>query len=256
MANLTAYAVGTTTYPTVFDSVVTVNSTTQVIAAHPNGLGAGLIAMQTECGILPRGAYANVKTRLNAVDTNITNLTAASATIPTARGSGQIVQQISTIFTGATLSSSFIVSSFNDVTITPFTATMGTSFGDTLSVNMKPRSTSNAVYVQAVLNFANPSSGNPNDCVIAGLFVAASSSAHFVHFTYQLPAPSGGLEIFTSSRFLWKATTVSTATTSYILRFLPANSNAIGLNSSKIASNSPVFNNSLTSSLTVYEVQN
>lgn len=66
MANITT--TGTTGYPTVIDTrtALTDGATgDQIVANHPNGLGAAVIAVETALGTTPQGTAADVVTRLN-----------------------------------------------------------------------------------------------------------------------------------------------------------------------------------------------
>jgi len=66
MANITTS--GTTGYPGVIDTrtALTDGSTgDQIVANHPNGLGAAVIAVETALGTTPQGTAADVVTRLN-----------------------------------------------------------------------------------------------------------------------------------------------------------------------------------------------
>lgn len=66
MANITT--TGTTGYPGVIDTRTTLTdgaSGSEIVANHPNGLGAAVLAMQTEYGVNPSGTATDVVTRLN-----------------------------------------------------------------------------------------------------------------------------------------------------------------------------------------------
>ena len=65
MANLTT--TGNTGYPGALDSVTTLvdgAAGDQILARHPNGLGAAVVALETELGTDPAGTMTDVKTRL------------------------------------------------------------------------------------------------------------------------------------------------------------------------------------------------
>lgn len=240
MANFTL--TGTTDYPTTLDTRSAVTST--YVAAHPDGLDVALIAIQTELGTVPKGSSASVKARLNTVDTSITNLTAASATIPTAKGSGQLVQMVSSSFVGLTGSGVAALTLNNN----PFTSTQGTSFGDALLLNIRTRNANNAVYAalsfNAVANFIGTAT------VFAGLFLAGSTSA--IHVDALQVQSEGAALSNGAGTFLWKVTTVSAATISYNIRF--GGDQAFNLNQS--ATNLFGIPSLAVTSLNVYEVAN
>lgn len=239
---------GVTSYPTTLDTYTVVTPTAGYVATHPNGLANALVAVETEVGTFCRGAYSNVVTRLNAVDTSLVNLTAASATIPTSKGSGQIVQSITVNFVGATTTAAPLVQISNN----PVTSTMGTTFGNALSLNFKAMNALNSVYVMGNIIWPLESIG----FFVAGLFTGASSSA-IATWGETIDASNIGM---TSMPILWKVTTVSTATINYTLRFVNfydfnyGGPSSIGLNN--YTSGAAFANNSLTSNLTVFEVQN
>jgi hypothetical protein len=238
MGNLTTQ--GTTSYPAALDTISAVTNT--VIAAHPGGLGLALIAVETEMGRLPRGSHASVRARINAASQTVVDLIAASASIPTAKSSGQLVQMVSAALTGVTTSSANVTLSNN-----PFLSTQGTSFGDSLLVNIKPQASTNRVYARIDYNGTMQSG---EESVFAALFLAGSTSAISV---YSLWCQDGGVTPNNNAgSFLWQATTVSTATTSYAIRFA-SQTNNFQLNG---RGSGALFNGSLTSSLTVYEVAN
>lgn len=60
---------GTTSYPSSIDTRTALTDGAagdQIVANHPNGLGAAILAIQTELGINPAGSVADVVTRLDA----------------------------------------------------------------------------------------------------------------------------------------------------------------------------------------------
>jgi hypothetical protein len=66
-------------YPTSLDSFTTKADTTDdVLAADINAIQAAVVALETELGTLPKGAYADVKARLAALATPSTPLTPSS----------------------------------------------------------------------------------------------------------------------------------------------------------------------------------
>jgi len=106
MANITT--TGTTGYPTVIDTSTTLtdgSSGDQIVANHPNGLAAAVIALETELGTDPAGSATDLKTRLRTAltDDGIVALASSSATVgalPLSRGGlGQVVAS-STIANG------------------------------------------------------------------------------------------------------------------------------------------------------------
>lgn len=255
MSNITTS--GQTSYPAAIDTstqLVDGANVTEIVSANYNGAGAAVVAIETELGTLPKGSFSDVKARLNDVDTSIVNLTAASNTITNKR-SGDMVQYLSAVLTGVTSTNAMWVNGQiggtpSPVTLSitnapPFVSTRGTSFGDTLLVNIKPTSTLNSVYAQLTWMTA------ASVTVVAGLFLAGSSSAIVTSAAASSSAVGAG-------SLFWKATTVSNATTSYGVRF--------GLSSPTLAAaatatwngitNQGLFANSLVSILAVWEIQN
>jgi hypothetical protein len=231
---------GTSDYPTTLDTATTLtdgSSGSEIVSPNYNGPANAVIAVETELGTDPAGAYTDVKTRLDTLDTSITDLTAASATITNKR-SGDLVQYLAASITGVTTTGPFATISIAN---NPFASTMGTSFGDSLLVNIKPTSVLNDVY--ALLTFQAAGTAT----VVAGLFLAGSTSAITACAVGSSTAVNAG-------SFLWQATTVSAATTAYLIRF------AYGASSGTATINGiarqALFNNSLVSTLAVYEVQN
>lgn len=238
MANLTTS--GTSDYPTSLDTSTTLtdgSSGDEIVAANYDGPAVAVIAIETELGTIPKGSFGTVKARLNDVDTSITNLTAASATIANKR-SGDLVQYLTAALTGVTTTGAFATITIGTA---PFASTMGTSFGDGLLVNIKPTSTLNTVYAHLVFQAAATST------IVSGIFLAGSTSAIAVACVASSTAVNAG-------SFFWKATTVSAATTSYNIRFAyGASSGTATING---ISRQGLFNNSLVSTLAVFEVQN
>ena len=123
----------------------------------------------------------------------------------------------------------------------PITSSNGSGFG--LTVDLLPTSTANNVYVWASLIGCNDTTlFSP-----VGLFLAGSSSAVMGSILNSGAAANIG-----TGGFLWRATTVSTATTTYALR-IAGSAGTFTLNGQ---SGAGVFNNSATSELLVFEVAN
>ena len=84
MSNLTTS--GSSSYPGSLDSVTTLvdgAAGDQILARHPNGLGAAVIAIETELGVDPAGTLADVTTRLGvAHNTDGTVLSSVMAAGP------------------------------------------------------------------------------------------------------------------------------------------------------------------------------
>jgi hypothetical protein len=253
MANITTS--GTTGYPAVIDTRSTLTDGAggdEIVANHPNGLGAAVVAIETELGTLPKGSATDLKTRLSqalnndgtikssviVANTPISVSYAGGIFTLTTTGpqSGQIVQMVSTQVTGFTTTAGTIPHDN-----TPIQSSEGSSFG--LSVSMKPISTLNSVYVR--LDAHGASSGNT--VLIGGLFLASSSSAIF-----GFRAEGGGSNFMSAMSFQWKATTVSTATTTYSVN-LASSAGTFTLNGQASAG---LFGNAVSSLLTVWEVQN
>ena len=96
MANITT--TGTTSFPGAIDTRTTLTDGAagdQIVANHPNGLGAAVLAIETELGTDPAGTVADVKTRL-AVALNDDG-TVKSSVI--AAGGGAAVSYSSGVFT-------------------------------------------------------------------------------------------------------------------------------------------------------------
>ncbi len=71
-----------TGYPTAIDSDASLETATDYArTAVPNDLGAAIVAIETELGVLPKGSYATVVARLNGIAAKGTaaNRPAASA---------------------------------------------------------------------------------------------------------------------------------------------------------------------------------
>lgn len=246
----------TSSYPTTLDTTNPLtdgSSGDEVVAVNFNGTASAAVAVETELGLLPKGAYADVKTRLGAVDTSIVNLTAASASIVNKR-SGDMVQYLSVALTGFTSTNALFVggggATPSPVTVSittnnPFVSTRGTSLGDSLSLNIKPISTLNTIYAQCVWSVAASVSS------VVGLFLAGSSSA-------IMTAGVASSTYVKTGSFLWKASTVSTATTSYTVRFALASPSLAAACTATWngISNQGMFANSIVSTLAVWEIQN
>ena len=150
--------------------------------------------------------------------------------------SGDVVQMISTQVTGFTTTDGIIPSD-----TTPPLSSEGATFG--LTVNMLPTSTANTVYVRGDIQ---GSSGSGTRCPW-GLFLGTSSSAIVAGQT------NGVVGQLSDIPFLWRASTVSTATTTYTLRLGSATAGTFTLNGEGGAG---LYGNIVTSILTVYEVAN
>lgn len=149
--------------------------------------------------------------------------------------SGTVVQVVYVNVTGFTTTNGTITGN-ND----PITDAMGSSFG--LSVTMKPTLATNKVYVLSDL-YGSSEGGH----FFWGLFLAASSSAVI----------AGGVQVTEANAlrhasFIWQATTVSAASTTYALR-IAGQAGVTTLNGQVGAGR---FNNSMITSLLVCEVQN
>jgi hypothetical protein len=151
--------------------------------------------------------------------------------------SGALVQMVTTQVTGFTTTNGIIPDDN-----TPILAAEGGRLG--LSVTMKPTSALNQVYVWGNLIGANSGSTQ----VLVGLFVAGSSSA--VTGCKNQAAAAGIMQPVT---FLWQATTVSAASTTYALNVGGPGAGTTTLNGEGGAGK---FGNSVVSALTVAEVQN
>lgn len=96
MANITT--TGTTGYPGVLDTRTVLSDGTsgdEIVAAHPNGLGAAVLAIETELGVDPAGTAANVVTRLNISQNNDGTLKSTVV----AAGTGATVDYTAGVFT-------------------------------------------------------------------------------------------------------------------------------------------------------------
>lgn len=96
MANLTT--TGTTDYPSGLDTRTLLadgSSGDEIVAAHPNGLGAAVLAIETELGVDPAGSATNVVTRLN-VSQNSDGTIKSSVLVA---GTGGTVDYASGVFT-------------------------------------------------------------------------------------------------------------------------------------------------------------
>ena len=297
MANMTT--TGTSDYPASLDTRTDLadgSSGDEILSRHPDGLGAAVIAVETELGVDPAGSATDVVTRLGVahnaagavtlgtaasvvgvlpLNRGGLGLTAASGTftngfIPivgnsvlqlagltagagitvtpasgsitvaltsTAKLSGDTVQWRRVQVVGFTTTNGFKA---NDNT--PFTSSAGSNFG--LSVDILPTNTANTIYAQ----FQGAGTGSLNSFVTWGLFLAASTSA--VAAWTDTGAAENLCDTFGS---MWHATTVSTATTTYAIRIGGAGAGTFTLNGQ---SGAGLHADSLTSSLTVWEVQN
>ena len=160
--------------------------------------------------------------------------------------SGGIVQMLGISVSGFTTTTGLHAGGFDNV---PIKSTEGSGFG--LTLNMKPTNTANTVYVKGDFYGANDSIAS--DAIFWGLFLAGSTTA----------IAAGGFSGVGSAdvtdmipiSFLWKATTVSTATTSYAIRLGTASAgpSSFTLNGQAGAG---LFGNAVVSSLVVWEVQN
>ena len=96
MANITTS--GTTSYPGSLDTRTVLTdgpAGNEIVAAHPNGLGAAVLALETELGVDPAGTLPDLVTRL-AVSQN-TDGTVKSTVV--AAGTGATVDYASGVFT-------------------------------------------------------------------------------------------------------------------------------------------------------------
>lgn len=96
MANITT--TGTTGYPSAIDTRTALADGAAgdlIVSAHPNGLGAAVLAIETELGTDPAGTVADVKTRLDVSQNN--DGTIKSSVI--AAGGGAAVSYSSGVFT-------------------------------------------------------------------------------------------------------------------------------------------------------------
>ena len=156
--------------------------------------------------------------------------------------SGAMVQMVGISVQGFTTTTGVHAGGFDNV---PIGSAEGSTFG--LSINLKPTSASNKIYVQGM--FFGSSSIAVTAGIFYGLFLAASSSAVIAGGDNGLitndMAPLG---------FLWQATTVSTATTNYAVRL--GSTGAAGTFTLNGQSGAGVFGNTIQSSLTVWEVKN
>ena len=154
----------------------------------------------------------------------------------TAKISGDVVQMRRIAVTGFTTTNGTKAVDNN-----PIISTNGSDFG--LSVDLKPTATTNNVFVWASLIGCNDTTlFNP-----VGLFLAGSTSAVMGSILNSGAAANIG-----TGGFLYRVTTVSTATTTYALR-IAGSGGTFTLNGQ---SGAGVFNNSATSELAVFEVQN
>jgi hypothetical protein len=256
MANLNTTTSG---YPAALDTAPTLtdgSSGDEIVAAHQNGRGSAIVNIETELGTDVAGTQTDLKTRLTqalnddgtvkssvivALTPTFVNYAAGVFTVGSSpKVSGDIVQMISTQVSGFTTTT--ITANADN---TPIQSTEGATFG--LTVDMKPTNTLNTVYVRGDLQMAV---SNGEGTVVWGLFLAASSSAIV-----------GGSQVFPTTAntmnavgFQWKATTVSTATTSYTLRIgHTTGGQTVTLNGTASAG---LFGDAVASILTVYEVQN
>ena len=96
MANITT--TGTTGYPGTIDTRTSLSDGAagdQIVSAHPNGLGAAVLAIETELGTDPAGTVADVKTRLDVSQNS--DGTIKSSVITT--GGGAAVSYSAGVFT-------------------------------------------------------------------------------------------------------------------------------------------------------------
>ena len=254
MANLNS---GTSGYPAALDTspdLTDGSSGDEIVSAHLDGRGAAIVAIETELGTDPAGSTTDVKTRLAVAlnDDGTVKSTVIVANTPTsvsyASGvftltttparylSGNMVQMVVASVTGFTTTANNI-----PYDNTPILSTEGVGLG--LSVDMKPTSTLNSVYVRGDLFGAVPAI---NNIFAFGLFLAGSSSA------IMAGSHDAAGENMMNLNFTWKATTVSTATTTYALN-VGSNSGTLTLNGFGSAG---LYGNRVTSLLTVFEVQN
>ena len=255
MANLNS---GTSGYPAAVDTSPDLTdgaSGDEIVSAHQDGRGAAIVAIETELGTDPAGSTTDVKTRLAVAlnDDGSVKSTVIVANTPTSVSysggvftltttparylSGNVVQMVSTQTVGATTTA--ITIPFDT---TPILSSEGAGFG--MNVDMKPTSTLNSVYVQADLCGAPTNAGAMATC---GLFLAASSSA-IVAAGEECPNDNPSHWGFT-----WKATTVSTATTTYALQ-IGASAGTFTLSGD--ATGAGQWGNVMVSTLRVWEVQN
>ena len=85
MANITT--TGTTGYPGVIDTRTSLTNGASgdlIVAEHPNGLGAAVLAIENELGTDPAGSVVDVKTRLDVSQNNDGRLNRLSFKVPLA----------------------------------------------------------------------------------------------------------------------------------------------------------------------------
>ena len=296
MANITT--TGGSDYPNSIDTRTALtdgSSGDEIIAAHPNGLGSAVLAVETELGTLPKGSAADVKTRLGVAtnDAGAVTLGTAASTVgvlpfnrggvglafasttntadgyllgfanaqihpltitsgsgiravatsgtwtiqldSTAKISGDLVQMVFATVTGFTTTNGT-----KAVDNSPITTAHGSGFG--LSLDFKATSVSNRVYARVSVMGCNDSTGMN----WWGLFLGGSTSA-----------VTGGGSGFSASNLNWMGgdwlvTTISASTISYAVR-TGGTGGTFTLNGQAAGG---LFNNSVTSSLCVWEVQN
>ena len=249
MANLNG---GTSGYPVSIDTspdLTDGSSGDEIVSAHMDGRGAAIVAIETELGTDPAGSTTDVKTRLAValnddgtvkstviVGTPSNAISYSSGVFTIGKGSGDIVQMTSTQVTGFTTTANNIP--YDD---TPVLSSEGVGLG--LSVDFKPTSTLNRVYVRGDLFGQAPET---NNIFAAALFLAGSTSA-VAAWSHE----TAGANMSPLS-FMWRATTVSTATTSYALN-VGANTGTLTLNGVAAGGR---YGNTVASLLTVFEVQN
>ena len=149
--------------------------------------------------------------------------------------SGTIVQLVSTQVTGFTTTNGII-----PVDTSPPQSSEGSSFG--LTVNLMPESTANTIYIRG--DFHGSSGSFAQD--VWALFLGGSTSAITAGTNEGV---AGQMQSFS---FLWQATTVSTATTSYTVNL---GSNAAATFTLNGQGGAGLFGNTVTSLLTVFEVK-
>lgn len=210
-------------------------------ATLANYLGlAGYAASLDTTGLMPTAQLATGATSTTVFYRGDRTFAVPVGT-PNTKLSGDVVQMVGVSVLGFTTTNGVHAGGFDNV---PIGSAEGSTFG--LSINLKPTAIANKVYVKG--DFYGASSAVTAG-LFWGLFLAASSSAVIAGGSNGLVtndlAPMG---------FLWQATTVSTATTSYVVRLgTAAAAGTLTLNGQSAAG---LFGNAVESSLTVWEVQN
>ena len=157
--------------------------------------------------------------------------------------SGAVVQMVSISVKGFTTTDGVHAGGFDNK---PITSVEGSTFG--LSLNMKPTSTANRIYVIGEFYVSN----SVDEANFWGLFLAGSTSAVIAGGDNTVRIAQ--LDKMHPMSFHWQATTVSAATTTYAVNIGAANSGSTcTLNGEAGAAR---FANTVQSSLTVWEIQN